>query len=123
MATRNITHHHEVEGLNTELIVQSIDEEGPGGAYHSYVITGPNNRILGTVQFQKGGIKEAGGVNGVSNEVLLAIVTDRLEAFQAGPFNCEANQIALDGCKMALKAMADRTKDRVERGVEGVSTE
>lgn len=122
MATRTISDHQEVAGLNTELVVQSIDEVGPGGAHHSYVITGPDNRILGTVQFQKGGVKEAGGVNGVSNEVLLAVVADRLKCFQAGQFACQANQDALDGVQAALKAMADRTKERSDRGVEGVST-
>jgi hypothetical protein len=116
------THHHEIAGLNTELVVQSIDEIGPGGAYHSYVITGPDNRIVGTVQFQKGGVKEAGGVNGVSCEALLAICLDRFESFQAGPFASDFNQRSLDAVKEALAAQAERTKDRTERGVEGVST-
>ena len=55
---------------------------------------------------------------GVTNEVLLAIVIDRLHGFQTGEFNCEENEIALMCCKAALAVLKQRTRDRVKRGVE-----
>jgi hypothetical protein len=46
------------------------------------------------IQFQNGPIAEA-GVNGITQEVLLAIVADRLRSFQAGPYACQENADAL----------------------------
>ena len=56
--------------------------------------------------------------NGVTNEVLLAIVIDRLEGFQSGPFACDGNQKALDACRASLEALHERTRERLARGVE-----
>ncbi len=56
--------------------------------------------------------------NGVTNEVLLAIVIDRLEGFQAGPFACDENARALNFCEFALDELHRRTRDRSARGVE-----
>jgi len=55
---------------------------------------------------------------GVTNEALLAIVIDRLEGFQAGPFACDENQLALDSAKASLEFLKMRTKERQARGVE-----
>ena len=50
---------------------------------------------------------------------LLAIVIDRLECFQAGPFPCTANTEAVLCIRTALEWLNDRTLDRIARGVEG----
>ena len=110
---------HKVNGLNEALTVTAVDEPGPGGANHKYQITaGEDQAVLGEVSFQKGPIKEA-GVNGISNESLLAIVMDRLTGFQSGDFANEDNAQALEYLKLALDALHKRTKDRIARGVEG----
>jgi hypothetical protein len=70
------------------------------------------------IEFQKGGIQET-GVNGVTHEVLLAIVADRLESFQNGPFHCDENRVALNHVTEALAALKSRTVARLARGVEG----
>ena len=56
---------------------------------------------------------------GVTNEALLAIVIDRLEAFQDGPYACAENEKALVGLRDALQALHDRTLNRTARQVEG----
>lgn len=56
---------------------------------------------------------------GLTNEVLLAIVAHRLEAFQAGPFACEANLAALVKVRSAIHDLQSRTEERLDRGVEG----
>ena len=56
---------------------------------------------------------------GVTNEALLAIVIDRLEGFQSGQFACDENEAALQAIKNALFYLQQRTRDRMERGVEG----
>lgn len=70
------------------------------------------------VPFQNGPIKEY-GVNGISQEVLLAILLDRLEGFQAGDYKCKDNEMALTKIQEARLWLHKRTMDRVSRGVEG----
>ena len=101
-----------------------VDEPGQGGACHHYSIYNAQNEYpedgsqLCDVMFQNGPIQEV-GVNGVQQEDLLAIVIDRLSAFQAGPFANAYNAEALDHCQKALSALHRRTTDRLARGVEG----
>lgn len=113
---------HEVNGLNEALLINVLDEPGHGNACHEYQIrrfTKDQDDIeLCNIQFQKGPIKEH-GINGISGEALLAIVRDRLESFQAGLYACEANQAALDHVIAAMESLHSRTRERVERGVEG----
>ncbi len=93
-------------------------------AYHVYEIYCPSGMIDGslwritTVRFQHGPITEV-GVNGCSNEDLLAIVVDRLECLQNGKFPCRFNEHALEHIKLALGSLYERTDDREKRGVEG----
>jgi hypothetical protein len=120
---REITTHR-VNGVNEGLRIAVLDEPGPGGASHEYDIE-LANATEGTItsvelNFQKGGIKEA-GVNGVTHEALLAIVADRLECFQAGPYACGANEVALRAVHKAMEALKARTEERAARGVEGTS--
>lgn len=100
--------------------VHVLDEPGPGGAHHKYEvcdIEAPHAPYT-TVYFQKGPVKEA-GKNGIFIEDLLAICQHRLECFQAGPFACRENELALSKIQEALHWLDHRTKDRQARGVEG----
>jgi hypothetical protein len=125
MSEDNFLHGHEPSVSDEKLVIRVCDEPGPGGAHHAYQIlpfdweSRPGIRPL-TLIFQKGGIAEA-GVNGLTNEALLAIVKHRLECFQAGPFPCEENASALQAVDVALDALHCRTKARRDRGVEGQS--
>lgn len=119
-----------VEGKSANLKTFAVDEPGHGGACHKYEITalvGQGNFIrditLGFINFQNGPIKDNNyGVNGVQNEDLLAIVIDRLEGFQSGPYKCGDNALALDALRAAMGYLQQRTKDRIARGVEGTHT-
>ena len=115
---------HKLNGLNEALDITVLDEPGAGGACHCYAIShfeeGMGHRELTRIEFQNGPIQEA-GVNGVSNEALLAIVIDRLESFQHGPFACEDNANALTAADVALQWLQRRTRERLARGVEGRS--
>lgn len=117
---------HKVGGVDSRLRIEVMDGPGEGGACHQYVVkedVPPNQETTMpayVVKFQKGPVKE-NGLNGITQEVLLAIVKDRLEGFQSGDFACELNQIALDHVNEALAALQQRTRDRVARNVEGTS--
>jgi hypothetical protein len=103
---------------NYPLTVTVVDEPGPGGAHHHYVIDTLDGKALGEVKFQKGPLKES-RVNGVTHEALLAIVADRLVSFQKGPFACIENEQALANVQKALSILHGRTLSRANRGVEG----
>ena len=121
---RTITDHIvEGDSANHQLKIIVSDEPGAGGANHAYAICWPGSVSGGPdescyVNFQNGPIKEF-GVNGVTQEALLAIVIDRLRCFQAGPFACKENSAALSHVASALDWLLERTRARMQRGVEG----
>lgn len=121
--------HHVVNGLNEQIMIDVLDSPGHGGACHRYRITtvGEHSKRPGEccfanteIRFQNGPVKEH-GVNGISNEALLAVLIDRLEGFQSGRFACHDNQVALDHLQSARLWLHKRTMDRVARGVDGKS--
>lgn len=112
---------HIVEGdsINHQLEVTVEDAPGAGGANHHYLVS-YGGAIFADLLFQDGPVKEK-GVNGITQEVLLAIVIDRLRGFQSGQFKCVENAAALSSCESALHALQMRTRARISRGVEGTN--
>ena len=123
---------HQINPANDTLVVQVLDEPGQGGACHSYYIEGydpvtnpsfDEHHYYTEILFQNGPISEDGvGVNGITHEVLLAIVADRLRSFQKGPYSCKANSCALTHIEEAMHWLQQRTLERMRRGVEGTHT-
>lgn len=124
---------HKVNPANDVLDIEVLDDPGAGGANHLYQINGFNTASNpscpftarygkpsdhATILFQNGPIAES-GVNGVTQEVLIAICIDRLECFEAGPFANEHNQRALVHLRDAQEELLSRTRERMARGVEG----
>lgn len=132
---RSLTDHIVSGDQAVQLTIDVTDDPGAGGANHRYEIaafdTANNpsrkdhegyeaNYARQVVLFQNGPIKEA-GVNGITQEALIAIVIDRLRSFQKGPFSCCENAIALMHCEEALMWLQCRTVERIKRGVEGTT--
>ena len=115
---------HKVNPGNDRLLVEVVDEPGQGGAHHVYSVTTPPPVGEKTViKFQNGPINADGnGVNGLTHEVLLAILADRLRSFQKGPYSCKANACALTHIEEAQHWLQQRTLERMRRGVEGTHT-
>jgi hypothetical protein len=124
---------HKINPANDTLSIEVLDEPGAGGANHLYQIGGFNTATNSsdpfvarygnpsdhaTILFQNGTIPEK-GVNGVTQEALLAVVADRLRSFQAGPFACKENACALTHIEEAMHWLQQRTIKRMRRGVEG----
>jgi len=114
---------HKVNGLNEALTITVLDEPGQGNACHRYEIgfgghdeISDNNPTV--ISFQNGPIQEA-GVNGISNESLLAVVEHRLQGFQSGEYACRENALALTKLQEAMMWLHNRTRARFIRGVEG----
>lgn len=113
---RKITDHI-VNPVNDTIEVVATDEPGSGGAHHEYLVVIPGQTAT-AIKFQDGPIGEV-GVNGLTQEVLLAIVADRLRSFQAGPFSGRENALALTKIEEAMHWLHHRTLARMRRGVEG----
>ena len=123
---------HKVNPANDRLTVKVLDEPGDGGACHHYEVSGfetiPPSREqfpctaepTAEVIFQNGPIPD-NGVNGLTQEVLIAICIDRLQGFQSGQFACRENALALTKLQESMMWLQKRTRDRVARGVEGTS--
>ncbi|KNY35565.1 hypothetical protein [Agrobacterium sp. SUL3] len=120
---------HKVNPANDKIEIRVTDEPGAGGANHVYEVWLPDMVVDGpgeghthgptaTIRFQNGPINE-NGVNGLTQEVLLAIVADRLRAFQSGPYACRENALALTKIEEAQHWLHSRTLARMSRGVEG----
>lgn len=107
---------HKANGLNEAITILALDKPGAGGAHHVYELGGAGATVR--LEFQNGPVKET-GLNGISNEALLAVVAHRLECFQAGKFASEDNGDALGFTKSALTSLKKRTLKRVQQGVEG----
>jgi len=131
---RTITDHI-TNAANGQLAITVEDQPGAGGANHLYRITGydkGSNKSCDSappgrpddateILFQNGPIAEV-GVNGITQEALLAIVIDRLRSFQSGPYMCRENAIALTHIETGLMWLNQRTRNRLQRGVEGTHT-
>lgn len=109
------------DGLFTQKYTRIEHDEPEFGAPHVFVVSEQEfGKILTTVRFQKGPVKEH-GINGVHNEDLLAMVYTRLKGFQATPFACKENELAIAHIEGALTALRARTNERESRGVEGTN--
>lgn len=116
--------NHQVNPANDRILIEVLDGPGAGGACHQYLCTlppGENSVKSFAIDFQNGPIAEA-GVNGLTHEALLAILEDRLQHFQDGPYACVENAGALEHIKCAQECLAMRTRARMARGVEGTHT-
>lgn len=126
---------HGINIANQQLNVIALDEPGAGGANHLYMIEGfdtasnPSDPFVSrhgqpathaTVLFQNGPVGEV-GINGITNEALLAVVIDRLRGFQSGQYACRENALALTNLEQAMHWLHHRTRDRTVRGVESTN--
>ena len=110
------------EVLTDEQLASGVEPSGsvslPGHHYTVYN-GGLDGEELLNVDFQEGPVGEV-GVNGVTNEVLLAIVIDRTEKLNQ-QFPCQENVQALSHLRDALANFNSRTWSREVRGVEGLN--
>lgn len=110
-------HEHETNDANRAIKVTADDADpNNGNASHDYKVDWGTGADL--IEFQHGPIAES-GINGLTNEVLLAIVADRLRCFQSSKFACRENALALTKIEEAFHWLEARTKARERRGVEG----
>lgn len=109
---------HETE--HTVIVAADAPDPKAGGACHQYKVRDRNGDVLCFVSFQHGPIAEA-GVNGVQHVDLLAIIRDRLDSFQRGPFSSPVNEVTCGLVSAAIASEETRTRRRQIAGVEGTN--
>ena len=70
------------------------------------------------IKFQEGPIAGV-GVNGVQIEDVIDVLVDRLKDFQKGTYDCRENSLAITKLEEAKLWLNERTRVRVEKGIEG----
>jgi len=105
---------------NSPCNLAAIDAPGPGGAHHIYAVQALSSDVV-RLQFQRGPRGEPGSVTGLFDDDLLAVVEDRLAAFQTGDFPSSENADALAGVRAARQALGMRVARRMAQGVLGLS--
>jgi len=114
-SNREIKYHRVVSNKPEKLIVTANAPNDPGGAPDGYLITHIETSKRIAIDFQTLVVKD-----GVTNEVLLAIIEDRLICWQDGPYKNQYNADALKATIKALECLKARTVERRQRGVEGM---
>lgn len=117
---------HIVPGSAADALdVKTLGSPGVGGAFNRYSVYGEiangalaNDSFGATLKFQEGAVPLV-GPNGLTNEVLIAVVLDRLRGFQDGQFACRENALAITNLEQGLMWLQRRTADRLRRNVEG----
>ena len=111
---------HVCTEADSHIDITVMDPPGNGGAHHHYAVDVGGTENGMDVRFQNGPVAE-NGVNGITQETLIAIAMHRLRSFQAGPFACRENAIALTKLEEAMHWLHARTRARIARQVEGKS--
>lgn len=108
---------------NAPTNVAALDERDlkAGNARHLYGIQFAGPKDVVKIQFQHGARGIEGSIPGVFDDDLLAIVQDRLESFQDGPFACDENAKALQMVREARYALGLRVAARISKGVLGAN--
>lgn len=70
------------------------------------------------IKFQEGPIRE-NGVNGCQIEDVINVLVERLQGFQSGDYRCRENALAITKLEEARLWLNERTRKRLEQGVEG----
>ena len=95
--------------------VEKPEEKTRGGAVKYYRVLYDNTSV--DIPFLSQTIPE--GVNGLTTEVLIEILIDRCQDFLDGEFPNVYTRKAKEYLLNALELLEERTRVRVERGVEG----
>jgi hypothetical protein len=112
--------HHDGHGLNESIDISGTNVHEPSGAYHDYVGKLADKVVL-SVQFQKGPRNEPGSREGCLEAALLAIVAHRMRCFNEGEYKCRENALVLTKIEEAIHWLKHRADDRKRRGVLGLN--
>lgn len=118
---------HQGDLLNDQIILETYDDDKPDLAnskFQFHIKSGTNWEVHGQpVKFHSGPLGLVDEVeyhiNGLSNEVFLAIVLDRLQSWQKGKYACKENEVASQKILEALFWLKHHNQELIQRGTFG----
>ena len=123
LKNKNTSNEVQVRSIpsNSPVNIAALDERDSlaGNASHLYGIQYGESQSVLKIQFQHGPRGEDKSTSGIFDDDLLAIIQDRLEGFQSGPYACPENEAALSSIKAARAALGLRVARRMAIGVLG----
>lgn len=117
MLRREIKGHEVGEHFN-HVHIYAMDAPQDNGASHQYRVERSDASQLGYVNFHRAlpeEIEMGLGVNGITDEALLAILADRMKGLQDGPGSCKEFGIALKKIEEAAAVLNTRTRKMTEQ--------
>jgi hypothetical protein len=125
MSNRREIHCHDFVGQPIVFRVLAVDGVQEDGVNHQYRIERDDGSQVGFINFNReiaedfdeNGIGDTNGydANGISDEVLLAVLIDRLQSFQNGEFACKEYGLALKKVEDALDILNKRSQKKIEQ--------
>lgn len=131
---RRIHAHEDGHGFQERIEVRSDEpaDHGPAYAYevrqditktaygvHVTHSPGMASEVVARIQFQRGAPGAVDSTPGCTEQALLAILIDRAEGHQRGPFPCAENEEMIAHLRAALAVQKRRADERAARGVLG----
>lgn len=93
-------------------MTELLTPENPAADHKDYALPGDV-----TIRFQKGAMEL--GRNGVTTVEVLDVLIDHLKGFQAGPYACRENAIAITELETAKLWLEHRARLREAQGLKG----
>lgn len=106
-------------GLNDRIEIWA-DERDPnsGNASHHYQLR-MDGKVVAAISFQHGPRDADGSTAGITEAALFAVILDRLNGFQAGPYRCRENALQITKVEEAHQWTRERAWTRHRQGVLG----
>lgn len=113
------TKHHDGFGLAESITIRmSAKDDAAGNGRHLFIAEIDGVEVA-SAQFQHGPRKMPGSTPGIIDSVLLAILIERYDAFQSGPYHCPENDSILSHLNHAMELTKARARERNSRDVLG----
>lgn len=112
---KTLTGHH-INDCNRAISIVASEPLPKTGASREYAMRA-SFHTKQVFTFHHGPI--ANGVNGITHEAVIEMLTDRFEGLQKGDFACEENKQVLGLLGEIKQVLGSRTQRRTEAGVEG----
>lgn len=115
---------HKVDGCNARICILADYADDRGCSIYTVSVPGQHgeSEFRHVLTFQKGAVADV-GIVGLTNEVLLAVVLDRLRVFQRGQFSCRQNALVITKLEEALHWLMDRSREIAEKCIEPSESE
>lgn len=111
------TKHHDGLGLaETIKLTMSGKDVVAGNGRHEFNAEVDGKQVM-YAQFQRGHPKDPDSTPGILDSVMMAVLIERYEAFQSGPFHCTENDAILGHLRQAMELTKARAKERASRDV------